>query len=87
MLIDLMNKVYVTHPDLLVLCCQLLAQCPTQHHGIQVSSIIGEGVGERGRRGGGRLRRGMGGGERVMMMNLRTDCDVPSFPPERYKGR
>ena len=48
---------------------------------IQVSSIIGEGGGERGRRGGGRLRRRMGGGERVMMINLRTDCDVPS--PQR----
>ena len=23
----------------------------------------------------------------VMMINLRTDCDVPSYPPERYKGR
>ena len=54
-LIDLMNKVYVTHPDLLLLCCQLLAQCPTQHHSIQVSSLYRrkEEGGEEGRRGGG----------------------------------
>ena len=61
-LIDLMNKVYVTHPDLLLLCCQLLAQCPTQHRSIQVSSLY-------------RRKEEEGGGEegRVMMTNLRTD--------------